>query len=235
MTPHTAHEANLRILVIEDDEQTASFVSGGLSRDGHAVDVAHDGQQGLKLAAVETYDVLIVDRMLPGLDGLSIVQALRRAEVKSSILFMTSLGGITDRVEGLEGGGDDYLVKPFALPELVARVNALGRRPALKQEQTVLRVADLELHLISREAFRGGQPIDLQPREFKLLEVLMRNKGRILTRTMLLEKVWDFHFDPKTSIVETHISRLRAKVDRDFEKPLIRTLRGAGYSIDDSV
>lgn len=235
MTPAMAAEASLRILVIEDDEQTANFVSGGLSRDGHAVDVAQDGQQGLKLAAVETYDVLIVDRMLPGLDGLSIVQALRRADVKSSILFMTSLGGIDDRVEGLEGGGDDYLVKPFALPELVARVNALGRRPALKQEQTVLRVADLELHLISRQAFRNGQPIDLQPREFKLLEILMRNKGRILTRTMLLEQVWDFHFDPKTSIVETHISRLRGKVDRDFEKPLIRTLRGAGYSIDDPV
>jgi two-component system OmpR family response regulator len=224
----------MRILIIEDDIQTANFVRQGLLDEGHSVDVARNGPEGLKLSVVNPYDVLVVDRMLPGLDGLSIVQELRRAEVNSSVLFMTSLGGIEDRVEGLENGGDDYLVKPFALAELKARVNALGRRPAMKSEETVLRVADLELHLIRREVIRAGQIIDLQPREFKLLEVLMRNKGRVLTRSMLLEQVWDFHFDPKTSIVETHISRLRAKVDRAFDKPLIRTLRGAGYAINDS-
>ena len=222
----------MRILVIEDDPQTAAFVRTGLSDDGHVVDVTADGNEGLKLAAVSDYDILVVDRMLPGLDGLSLVEALRRADVTSAVLFMTSLGGIEDRVEGLEGGGDDYLVKPFALAELKARVNALGRRSGPRKEETVLRVADLELHLIRREAMRAGKPIDLQPREFRLLEVLLRNRGKILTRTMLLEQVWDFHFDPKTSIVETHMSRLRAKVDRGFDKPLLRTLRGAGYSID---
>ena len=224
----------MRILIIEDDTQTAAFVAKGLQDDGNDVEIVADGQAGLKLAAVHSYDVLVVDRMLPGLDGLSIVQALRKASVQSSILFMTSLGGIDDRVEGLESGGDDYLVKPFALPELIARVNALGRRPALRQEATVLKVGDLELNLIKREVTRAGETIDLQPREFKLLEILMRNAGRVLTRSMLLEQVWDFHFDPKTSIVETHISRLRSKVDRAFEKPLIRTLRGAGYSINDA-
>lgn len=223
----------MRVLIIEDDSQTAAYVGGGLQAEGHTVDIVGDGQEGLKLAVVSEYDVLILDRMLPGLDGLSIAQTLRRTGVKSSILFMTSLGGIEDRVEGLESGGDDYLVKPFALPELVARVNALGRRPPLRQEEISLRTGDLELNLIKREVTRAGRLIELQPREFKLLEVLMRNKGRILTRSMLLEQVWDFHFDPKTTIVETHVSRLRSKIDKDFEKPLIRTLRGAGYSIND--
>lgn len=230
---HSAASPAMRVLIIEDDTQTANFVCRGLMADGHMVDVAIDGNEGLKLATVKPYDVLVIDRMLPGLDGLSVVQRLRKADVKLAILFLTSRGGIEDRVEGLTGGGDDYLVKPFALPELVARVNALGRRPALRQEVTTLKIADLEMNLIKREVTRAGQTIDLQPREFELLEILIRNAGRILTRSMLLEKVWDFHFDPKTSIIETHISRLRSKIDRNFEKPLIRTLRGAGYSINE--
>lgn len=224
----------MRILVIEDDLQTAGFVRSGLTEDGHSVDVIDNGIDGLKRSVVDDYAVLIIDRMLPGLDGLSLVQALRKADISAGILFMTSLGGIDDRVEGLESGGDDYLVKPFALAELKARVNALGRRSAVKKEGTVLRAADLEMHLIPRQVLRSGQVIDLQPREFRLLEVLLRNKSRIMTRTMLLQQVWDFHFDPKTSIVETHVSRLRGKLDRGFDKPLIRTLRGAGYCIDDT-
>ena len=224
----------MRILVIEDDPQTAKYVRSGFEGDGHTVDVAMNGSEGLKQAAIEAYDVLVIDRMLPGIDGLTIVKGLRGMDVKAPILFMTSLGGIDDRVEGLEAGADDYLVKPFALAELVARVNALARRPGLKQEETILKVGDLEMNLITRRVSRGDQDIELQPREFKLLEILMRNKGRVLTRSMLLEQVWDFHFDPKTSIVETHISRVRAKIDRAFDTPLIRTIRGAGYSLDDS-
>lgn len=224
----------MRVLVIEDDPQTSNFIRHGLEKEGHELTVAFEGQTGLKLAAVNPFDVLIIDRMLPELDGLSIVASLRNIGVKTPTLFVTSLGGIDDRVEGLEAGGDDYLVKPFALAELVARVNALGRRTPLRQEETVLSISNLTLNLITRSVTRGERPIELQPREFKLLEVLLRHKGRVLTRSMLLEQVWDFHFDPKTSIVETHISRLRAKVDRDFDKPLVRTVRGAGYSIDDS-
>ena len=224
----------LRILVIEDDRKTAEFIERGLKDEGHSVDVRCDGNDGLKYAVAETYDVLIVDRMLPGLDGLSLVKAVRGAGVPAPVIFLTALGGIDDRVEGLEAGGDDYLVKPFAHAELVARVHALARRPVTRQESTVLKVADLEMHLISRKVARAGQDIDLQPREFKLLEVLMRNQGRVLTRSMLLEEVWDFHFDPKTSIVETHISRVRDKVDRPFGKALIQTVRGAGYTLDDT-
>lgn len=205
----------------------------GLLDDGHAVDLASDGSAGLRMAGQQIYDVLVVDRMLPCIDGLSIVQTLRGADVKTPVLFMTSVGGIEDRVGGFKAGGDDYLVKPFALAELVARVNALGRRPPINRDETILRVADLELNLITRKVMRGGRLIDFQPREFKLLEILMRNKGRILTRSMLLKQVWDFDFDPRTSIVGTHISRVRAKIDRDCDKPLIRTLRGTGYSIDE--
>lgn len=224
----------LRILVIEDDRKTAEFIERGLSDEGHTVDIHSDGGDGLKYAVAQTYDVMIIDRMLPGLDGLSIVKSARGAGVLTPVLFLTALGGIDDRVEGLEAGGDDYVVKPFANSELVARVHALARRPSTRQESTVLKVADLEMNLISRKVVRGGQTIDLQPREFKLLEVLMRNSGRVLTRTMLLEDVWDFHFDPKTSVVETHISRVRDKVDKPFGKSLIQTVRGAGYTIDDA-
>jgi two-component system OmpR family response regulator len=223
----------MRILVIEDDRETLEYISRSLMEEGHAVESMSDGNEGLKAAATRDFDVLIIDRMLPGLDGLTIVKSLREAGVKSAVLFVTSLGGIDDRVEGLEAGGDDYVVKPFAHAELVARVHALGRRPAMRQEETILRVADLEMNLISRTVTRSGQAIELQPREFKLLEVLMRNKERVLTRSMLLEHVWDFHFDPKTSIVETHISRVRAKIDRPFDIPLIQTVRGVGYSLNE--
>jgi two-component system OmpR family response regulator len=221
----------MKVLVVEDDAETAAYIVNGLSGHGHLVHCACNGREGLSLAGRGGYEVAIVDRMLPGLDGLSLVKALRGGGVGTAVLFLTTLGGIDDRVEGLNAGGDDYLVKPFAFSELLARVNALGRRPAMNAVEAVLRVADLEIDLLKRGVTRGGRPIDLQPREFKLLECLMRNAGRVVTRTMLLEKVWDFHFDPKTNIVETHMSRLRAKVDRGFACELIHTVRGAGYSL----
>ena len=221
----------MRVLIIEDDVDTASYISKGLTEGGHAVDHFADGRDGLLQATAEDYDVIIVDRMLPGLDGLNLVRTLRGVGKQMPVLFLTSLGGVDDRVNGLEAGGDDYVTKPFAFSELLARLHALARRPPLKGEETVLRVADLEMDLVRRTVRRAGQSIDLQPREFRLLEFLMRNQGRIVTRTMLLERVWDFHFDPKTSVVETHISRLRAKIDRPFANDLIHTTRGAGYSI----
>jgi two-component system, OmpR family, response regulator len=220
----------MKVLIVEDDAETAAYIVNGLSGQGHVVDHARNGPDGLSLAGAGSYEVAVVDRMLPGLDGLSLVKALRRDGIKTAILFLTNLGGIDDRVEGLDAGGDDYLIKPFALSELLARVNALGRRPAAPAD-TVLRIADLEMDLIKRLVSRGGKPIELQPREFKLLEFLLRHAGRVVTRTMLLEMVWDFHFDPKTNIVETHMSRLRAKIDRRFDRPLIHTIRGAGYSL----
>jgi len=222
---------NMRVLIIEDDVDTASYISKGLTEEGHAVDHFADGRDGLLQATAEDYDVIIVDRMLPGLDGLNLVRTLRGVGKQMPVLFLTSLGGVDDRVNGLEAGGDDYVTKPFAFSELLARLHALARRPPLKGEETVLRVADLEMDLVRRTVRRAGQSIDLQPREFRLLEFLMRNQGRIVTRTMLLERVWDFHFDPKTRVVETHISRLRAKIDRPFANDLIHTTRGAGYSI----
>jgi len=222
---------NMRVLIIEDDVDTASYIGKGLTEEGHAVDHFADGRDGLLQATAEDYDVIIVDRMLPGLDGLNLVRTLRGVGKQMPVLFLTSLGGVDDRVNGLEAGGDDYVTKPFAFSELLARLHALARRPPLKGEETVLRVADLEMDLVRRTVRRAGQSIDLQPREFRLLEFLMRNQGRIVTRTMLLERVWDFHFDPKTSVVETHISRLRAKIDRPFANDLIHTTRGAGYSI----
>lgn len=221
----------MRLLLIEDDTKLADYVSRGFQEAGHLCDVLDNGQDGLFQATRETYDVLIVDRMLPGLDGLSMVRAIRAAGNKTPLIFLTSIGGVDDRVEGLEAGGDDYLVKPFAFSELAARVGALARRPAVQTEQTVLKVLDLELDLIRHRVTRAGQPIDLQPREFALLEVLMRAEGRVLTRTMLLERVWNYHFDPQTSVVETHISRLRAKIDKPFEVALLQTVRSTGYSI----
>ncbi|WFU48845.1 winged helix-turn-helix domain-containing protein [Sinorhizobium terangae] len=225
----------MKVLVIEDDAETASYIRNGLTEEGHCVDVVGDGRNGLIHATTEDYDVLIVDRMLPGLDGLALVKALRAAGRPTPVLYLTSLGGVDDRVKGFEAGGDDYVSKPFSFAELLARVNALGRRSPLKEEETVLRISDLEMDLIRRVVRRAGEVVELQPREFRLLEVLMRNKGKVLTRTMLLERVWDFHFDPKTSVVETHISRLRAKIDKPFQKELIHTVRSAGYSIDDHI
>jgi two-component system OmpR family response regulator len=221
----------MRILVIEDDLATNAYVVKGLRELGHSVDGALDGREGLLRATGNGYDVLVVDRMLPGLEGLGVVRTLRAAGVSTPALFLTALGGIDDRVGGLEAGGDDYLVKPFAFAELVARVNALARRPPLCDVQTVLRIADLEMNLLERTATRAGVRLELQPREFRLLEYLMKNAGRVVTRTMLLENVWEFHFDPRTNIVETHISRLRSKVDRGHDVFLIQTIRGAGYML----
>lgn len=219
----------MKVLVIEDDAETAAYIVGGLAKNDYVVDHAGEGREGLFLAAGGSYDVAIVDRMLPGLDGLALVKTLRGAGVGTPVLFLTTMGGIDDRVEGLNAGGDDYLVKPFAFPELLARINALARRRAIAATETVLTLADLEIDLLKRTVVRSGRLIELQPREFKLLECLMRNAGRVVTRTMLLEQVWDFHFDPKTNIVETHVSRLRAKVNRGFDAELIQTVRGSGY------
>jgi two-component system OmpR family response regulator len=221
----------MRLLLIEDDPDTSAYICNGMEQEGHVVDRFADGRDGLVQAIEESYDVAIIDRMLPGIDGLSIVRALRASGQQTPVLFLTSLNGVNDRVAGLEVGGDDYLAKPFAFSELMARVNALARRPPLKSEPTVLKVGALEMDLIRRRVRRDGVDIDLQPREFRLLEVLMRNAGKVVTRTMLLERVWDFHFDPKTSVVETHISRLRSKVDRPFGHELIHTIKGMGYSL----
>lgn len=216
---------------MEDDQTISAYVSRGLSEAGHVCDALADGSDGLFQVTRETYDVVIADRMLPGLDGLRMVKAMRAAGVKTPVLFLTSLGGIDDRVEGLEAGGDDYLTKPFAFAELMARVNALARRPQMTEVKTVMTVADLELDLMARVARRAGQVIELLPKEFTLLEVLMRNQGRVVTRTMLLEQVWNFNFDPQTSVVETHISRLRIKIDKPFPTALIHTVKSAGYSL----
>jgi two-component system, OmpR family, response regulator len=223
----------VRILLIEDDAKTAQYVRTGLSEAGHVVDVVADGREGVSQAMGQEYDVLILDRMLPFLDGLSIAKTVRAAQTGTPILFLTALGSINERVEGLDIG-DDYLVKPFAFSELLARVNALGRRPALKDRSELLQVADLVLDSNTRLVTRAGVRLDLQQKEFALLEFFMLNKGRVVTRTMLLERVWDLHFDPKTSVVETHISRLRAKIDRPFAKPLLQTVRGTGYMLSDA-
>ena len=221
----------MKVLLIEDDKETAAYIVSGLTEEGLVVDHAGDGRDGLVLAAGEPYDVMIVDRMLPGLDGLAIVKTIRGAGVKTPVLFLTTMAGVDDRVEGLEAGGDDYLVKPFAFSELLARLHALARRPPLTAEETVLKIADLEMDLLRRKVTRAGQPIDLLPREFRLLEYLMRNPGRVITRTMLLQHVWEFHFDPQTNVVETQVSRLRTKVDKPFDTELIHTVRGAGYKL----
>ncbi len=223
----------MRILIIEDDSETAAYVSKGLGEKGYLVDIAHNGKEGLVRAIGEDYDLAIVDRMLPELDGLSIVETLRKAEKDTPIIFLSALGGVNDRVKGLRSGGDDYLVKPFAFSELLARVEALLRRPASRVVETSLRVADLEMDLLARQVKRAGQMIELQPREFRLLEYLMRHAEQVVTRTMLLENVWDYHFDPQTNVIDVHISRLRQKIDKNFEPALLHTIRGAGYSLRD--
>jgi len=222
----------VRILVVEDDQTTADFISRGFSEEGHVVDVLGDGREAMGIAMDGEYDAMVVDRMLPGLDGLSMVKALRAARVTTPAIFLTSIGGVEDRIQGLKAGGDDYLVKPFSFGELSARVSALTRRPPLAAEEPVLKAGDLLMDLTRREVRRNGKIIDLLPREFALLEFLMRRKGRVQTRTMLLENVWNIHFDPGTNVVETHISRLRSKVDKPFERDLIHTVRGSGYRID---
>ena len=221
----------MRILVIEDDKKAAAYVVKGLAESGHTADHAADGEDGYAMAAQGDYDVLVVDRMLPKLDGLSLVARLRSDGLRTPILFLSALGEVDDRVKGLRAGGDDYLVKPYAFSELLARIEALARRNNPIDVETKLKVADLELDCLTRRVTRAGQDILLQPREFRLLEYLMRNAGHVVTRTMLLEHVWDYHFDPQTNVIDVHISRLRAKIDRDFATPLLHTVRGAGYSL----
>lgn len=222
----------MRVLVVEDDLETAHYVRDGLDAAGCSVDLANDGETGLNCARDAAFDVLVVDRMLPRLDGLSLVNALRADDVRTPVLFLTAMGAIADRVAGFEAGGDDYLVKPFYLAELLARVGALARRPAPPPaEATVLRVGPLALNRLERAARRGERDIELLPLQFKLLEFLMLCEGQVATRTMLLERVWGFRFDPRTNIVETHISHLRAKIDQPGEPPLIATIRGAGYAL----
>ena len=222
----------MKILVIEDDQTTGNYIADGLREEGHVVDLIKDGRDGLIRATTGDFDVLVVDRMLPGLDGLAIIRTLRGAGNLTPSIFLTALGGVDDRIEGLNAGADDYLVKPFAFGELSARVAALLRRPQLRDDGAMLTVGDLSMDLIRRKVMRAGQEIDLLPREFVLLEHLIRRKGRVQTRTMLLEAVWDISFDPQTNVVETHISRLRAKVDRPFPTEIIKTVRGAGYKIE---
>jgi len=222
----------MRVLVIEDDPQLAAYLVKAFGEIGASVDQAENGRDGLFLAAGNSYDVMVVDRMLPALDGLAIVRTLRASGSQTPVLILSALGEVDHRVEGLRAGGDDYLVKPFAFSELHARIEALLRRSAPGDAPiTHLNVADLELDLLTREVRRAGQPIALQPREFKLLEYLMRHAGQVVTRTMLLENVWDYHFDPQTNVIDVHISRLRAKIDKDFEQPLLQTVRGAGYML----
>jgi two-component system OmpR family response regulator len=222
----------MRLLVIEDDLETADYLRRGLGEIGHVADHAATGPDGLVMARDGGYDALIVDRMLPGLDGLTVIQNLREQNVHTPVLILSALGKVDDRVRGLEAGGDDYLVKPFAFSELLARLEALVRRAGSEDRITTeLKVADLEMDLLSRTVTRAGKSIELQPREFRLLEYLMRHSGHVVTRTMLLEGVWDYHFDPQTNVIDVHISRLRAKIDKGFDPPLLHTIRGAGYAL----
>jgi two-component system OmpR family response regulator len=222
---------DMRILVIEDDADTAAYMVKGLKESGYVVDHAADGRDGMFHAMSGNYDALIVDRMLPNVDGLSIIQAIRTAGIKTPALILSALGAVDDRVKGLKAGGDDYLTKPYAFSELLARIEVMLRRSGGSTVETKLRVADLEMDLLARTVARNGQEIDVQPREFLLLEYLMRNAGHVVTRTMLLEHVWDYHFDPQTNVIDVHISRLRQKIDKGFPKPLLHTVRGAGYCL----
>jgi two-component system OmpR family response regulator len=220
----------MKLLLVEDDAEGGAHLAQSLAGVGHVVDHAATGREGLNRSLSQAYDVVILDRMLPQVEGLTILRTMRASGVTTPVLVLTALGGIDDRVEGLEAGGDDYLVKPFAFAELSARINALGRRPPVPAA-TILEVGDLKLDLLRRVVTRGGVRIDLQPREFQLLEYLARNAGRVVTRSMLLQSVWGFHFEPRTNIVETHVSRLRSKVDRAGGPELIHTVRGAGYRL----
>ncbi|MEX1669942.1 winged helix-turn-helix domain-containing protein [Zhongshania guokunii] len=224
----------MRVLLIEDDTSVAEYIVKGLRESGYQVEHAADGKTGLVKATTEQYDALIVDRMLPHVDGLTIIQTLRAANDSTPALILSALGEVDDRVKGLKAGGDDYLVKPFAFAELLARIEVMLRRQEAGSAVTRLKVADLEMDLLAHKVSRAGQPFNLQPREYKLLEYLMRHAGQVVTRTMLLENVWDYHFDPQTNVIDVHISRLRQKIDKGFDKPLLNTVRGAGYMLDDS-
>jgi two-component system OmpR family response regulator len=221
----------MRVLIIEDDLEAATYIAKALRESGHAADHASDGETGLSMAREEAYDVLVIDRMLPRLDGLSIVRQLRAEGRDTPVLILSALGDVTDRVTGLKSGGDDYLTKPFAFSELLARVEALARRVQPEEQKTTYAVGDLVLDRLSHRVTRAGQSITLQPREFRLLEYLMKHAGQVVTRTMLLEGVWDYHFDPQTNVIDVHISRLRSKIDKNFETPLLHTVRGSGYVI----
>lgn len=221
----------MRILVVEDDKSTAEYIRNGLIEAGHNTDLASDGMDGMYLATEQKYDVLIVDRMLPRLDGIALIQSLRSSGNKTPVLVLSSLAKVEERVKGLRAGGDDYLVKPFAFSELLARIETLTRRSAPETEQTSLQVSDLVMNLVSRTVTRGGKAIPLQNREFKLLEFMMRHADQVVTRTMLLEGVWDFYFNPQTNLIDAQVSKLRQKIDKGFEKSLIHTIRGAGYKL----
>lgn len=223
----------MRVLIIEDDEEVAAFIAKALRESSHSADLAHDGETGLALARDGRYDVLVVDRMLPRLDGLSIVRALRDEGVDVPVLILSALGEVDDRVKGLKAGGDDYLTKPFAFSELLARIEALARRVQPEEQKTTYTIGDLVLDRLSHRVTRGGEAIQLQPREYRLLEYLMKHAGQVVTRTMLLEGVWDYHFDPQTNVIDVHISRLRAKIDKNYDTPLLHTVRGAGYVMRD--
>lgn len=221
----------MRILVVEDDEVAAEYVRKGLMEAGHVVDLAVDGDMGLEMARAADYDAMVLDRMMPKMDGLELLSHLREDGDSTPVLILSALGEVDHRVEGLRAGGDDYLAKPYAFSELLARVEAIGRRTDPTAAVTKLKVGELEMDLLARTVKRDGQNILLQPREFRLLECLLRNAGRVVTRTMLLEKVWDYHFDPQTNVIDVHISRLRGKIDKDFDTPLLHTVRGAGYRL----
>jgi two-component system, OmpR family, response regulator len=225
---------SMRILIVEDDAEAAGYLVKAFREAGHAADHAADGLLGLALAQDEAYDVLIIDRMLPKLDGLTLIGSLRAKQIQTPALILSALGQVDDRVKGLRAGGDDYLVKPYAFVELLARVEVLARRKRIGlAEETIYRVDGLELNRLAHKLTRNGKDIPLQPREFRLLEYLMKNAGQVVTRTMLLEHVWDYHFDPQTNVIDVHISRLRAKIDKGFDPPLLHTIRGAGYMIRD--
>jgi two-component system OmpR family response regulator len=222
----------MKILLVEDNESVAGFVRKGLGEAGHVVDHANNGRDGMFLAASESYDAIIMDRMLPGgIDGLGIIGALRKTSNSTPILILSALSDVDERIRGLQSGGDDYLVKPFAFGELMARLDALVRRSQASETETTLALEDLALDLLSRKVTRGGKTLNLKPREFKLLEYLMRHANQVVTRTMLLENVWDYHFDPQTNVVDVHISRLRQQIDAGSERPLLKTIRNAGYML----
>ena len=223
----------MRLLIIEDDREAADYLVKAFREVGHVADHAAEGEEGLALALEGGYDALIIDRMLPKLDGLAVIGRLRAKNITTPVLILSALGAVDDRVKGLRSGGDDYLPKPYSFAELLARIEVLARRHVGRGEETQYRVGDLELDRLSHRVIRGKEEIILQPREFRLLEYLMKHAGQVVTRTMLLENVWDYHFDPQTNVIDVHISRLRSKIDKGFAQPLLHTVRGAGYIIRD--